>query len=359
MTDRPIIIVKDNNNSKTEKPSAVRAALTAILKYGVPFIITFALCRLLFSSIDAGEMWRLITTECDFRWMAANVALGIIAHVARAARWQIQLRALGIRSSLWELTLSIFGTYSVNLVFPRLGEVWRTGFIANRRNAPFAEVFGSMIADRFADFVTVGSLMLLTFGLAGPQLADYLTQDPERFAWIVDILTSPVMWTAVAVCAGAAAWVWIKCPTNRIVAAARGMWGKLWEGFAVIGKMQGKGRWLLFTAALWGCYISSTWCAFKSFPLTAELIAQHGATALLVCFVIPSIAMGVPSNGGIGPWQWAMIFAIGLYSGSVAGLTQAYAATFANLVMGLQTLSFILLGIFTFTWIALSKRNKV
>ena len=41
---------------------------------------------------------------------------------------------------------SIFGTYAVNLVFPRLGEVWRTGYIAQRQKAPFTTVFGSMVA---------------------------------------------------------------------------------------------------------------------------------------------------------------------------------------------------------------------
>jgi hypothetical protein len=62
--------------------------------------------------------------------------------------------------------------------------------------------------------------------------------------------------------------------------------------------------------------------------------------------------MGVPSNGGIGPWQWSVIFALALY-----GLAKEPATAFANLVMGCQTLVLIVLGIFTFVCISLQKKK--
>lgn len=109
----------------TQQQSEKASLGSALLKYGVPLVITVGLCWLLFSNedIDLAGMWQLVCRECDFRWIALNLLLGIMAQVFRAARWQIQLRALDIRPSLRQLVLSIFGTYSVNLVFPRLGEV--------------------------------------------------------------------------------------------------------------------------------------------------------------------------------------------------------------------------------------------
>ena len=108
----------------SEKPDKAKFA-SYLLKYGVPLVISVGLCWLLFrgDDIDLSEMWQTVKRECDFRWMVANIALGLMAQVFRAFRWRIQLRALDIRPSLWQLILSIFGTYSVNLVFPRLGEV--------------------------------------------------------------------------------------------------------------------------------------------------------------------------------------------------------------------------------------------
>lgn len=342
--------------SATPSVSRGRRVLGYLLKYGVPLIITVGLCYLLFHDIDFGAMLETIRRDCDFRWIGATLVVSILSHVLRAARWQIQLRALGINASLWELTLSIFGTYAVNLVFPRLGEVWRTGFVAERRQAPFATVFGSMVADRLADTITVLLITGFTFLLAGAQLVSYLSQNPEAYDAAMTLATSPWVWLTILIVIVVPAFILIKYPENKAVVKIRAVWQRLWDGFAVIVKMPGKGRWLLFTAGVWGCYFLQLYLAFFSFPVTAQVVAEHGVTAVLVCFVLSSISMAVPSNGGIGPWQWAVIFGLSLYS--VPGLTTEYATTFANLVMGTQTLLLILLGIFTFTAIALQRSRN-
>jgi hypothetical protein len=108
----------------------------------------------------------------------------------------------------------------------------------------------------------------------------------------------------------------------------------------------------VLTFCIWGCYFSQLYVAFYAFPFTSEILAQHGILVALVAFVLSSISMGVPSNGGIGPWQWAIIFALGIY-----GLDKANAGAFANLVLGMQTLLLIALGIFTFAAIALDKKR--
>lgn len=336
-----------------------------LLKYGVPLVISVGLCWLLFrgDGMNPARMWEIIRSECDFKWIAFNLAFGVLAQVFRAARWQIQLRALDIRPTFLELVLSIFGTYSVNLVFPRLGEVWRTGYISSREKAPFTTVFGSMVADRLADTLTVFILLLLTLIPAGAQINQYFGQNGGMVAKITSLFGSPILWGCVAAAMVFAVWLFIRYPENKIIARIRRIWHGLWKGFAVVATMRGKGRWLLYTVLLWGSYVMALYCAFRSFPLTAELIARHGLTALAVCFVFTSISMGVPSNGGIGPYQWAMIFGIALYSADIPGLTHEYALTFANLVMGVQTLALILQGLLTFGCIALlnhySKRNEI
>lgn len=352
------LFTPDSQMTRTGRPNRSKTVLAALLKYGVPLVITVGLCTLLFRGMDLREMWRTMRAECDFRWMWGNLAFTILAMASRAARWRIQLRGLGINSPFGELLLSIFGTYSVNLVLPRLGEVWRSGFIARRRNAPFTRVFGSMVADRLADTVCVALITLVTFLFAGSQLRSYLEQDPDMGRGIIDFLTSPLLWGAVAAVAAAGVFLLLRYPDHPAVVRLKQIWKGLWEGFAVIAHMRGKGLWCLYTVAIWACYIISLWFAFRSFPLTARAIDLYGPLALLVCFVLSSIAMGVPSNGGIGPYQWALIFGLTFYSAGIPGLDYNYCATFANMIMGTQTLFLILLGIFTFTRIALSRKSK-
>lgn len=329
-----------------------------LLRYCVPAVITVGLCYLLVRGMDLREMWHTICTQCDFRWIGLNILLVIGAMWARAARWQIQLRALGIRETLWVLTLSVFGTYAVNMVFPRLGEVWRTGFIAQRQKAPFTTVFGSMVADRLSDTVMVGLISLTAFVLAGPQLMSYLGQNPGLMDSITALLCSPLLWGTVVASIAVVTWIFIKYPDNKAVSFCRRIWSGLWKGFAVIASMRGKGLWLFYTFILWACYFVGLGCAFMSFPLLAEVLARDGLTALLLCFVLTSLSMLVPSNGGIGPWQWAMIFGLSLYSDGIPGLTKEYMATFANLALGVQAVTSIILGLLTFTWIALNKSKK-
>lgn len=329
-----------------------------LLRYCVPAVITVGLCYLLVRGMDLRQMWETICTQCDFRWIAVNILLLIGAMWARAARWQLQLRALGIKASVWVLTLSVFGTYAVNLVFPRLGEVWRTGFVAERQKAPFTTVFGSMVADRLSDTVMVGLISLSAFVLAGPQLMSYLGQNPGLMARVIALLCSPVLWGCVTAMLAVTAWIFVRYPENKVVATCRRLWQGLWEGFAVIGRMRGKGLWLFYTLILWACYFVGLVCAFMSFPLVAEVMVRHGLTAVLLCFVLTSLSMLVPSNGGIGPWQWAMIFGLSLYCDGIPGLTKDYMASFANLALGVQAVTSIILGLFTFAWIALTKNPK-
>ena len=331
----------------------------ALLKYIIPPVVTVGLCWMLFRNIDLSEMLWVVSRDCAVGWLLGSLALNIAAQVARAVRWRIQLKALGVNPSLWLTTLSIFGTYAVNLIFPRLGELWRTGFIAKRQDAPFSSIFGSMVADRLTDTICVGLLTLLASLLAGPQVKAYLMQDPDRWQRIMAIAGSPWLWAAIAACVAGGILILIRTRHRGGLAGhVRKFVAGLWEGFAVIRTMPGRGRWLLMTILIWGAYFFGLGCALLAFPLTAEVLVHGGLTALLVCFVLSSLSMAVPSNGGIGPYQWALMWALSLYASSVDGLTRTYTAIVANTIMGASTIMLILLGILTFGWIAFNPSSK-
>ena len=325
-----------------------------LVKYAIPLIVSVSLCYLLFTGVDFGLILSIIRDQCDFRWIALAMAISIVSFVCRAYRWRLQLRAIGVNPPMHALIYSIFGTYSVNLVSPRLGEVWRTGYIAQRQNAQFTSVFGSMVADRLADTVTVFILAIATFLMASRAIMRFLHANMESYRAIGALLTSPWVWgTALAIIA--ALWIFMTRHTsNPLAAKVQNIIRELWNGFAGIAHMKSKVQWLLWTLGIWGCFASQMYICFMAFPFTREAIAVHGLPAVLVTFVIASLSMGVPSNGGIGPWQWAVIFGLGIY-----GVGKAQAAAFANLVLGSQTLMLIVLGIVTFTAIALDRKRLV
>lgn len=322
-----------------------------IIKYAIPLVISAGLCYLLFTDIDFNEMLQIVRDNCNFRWIALALAISIVSFVCRACRWRIQLQAIGIEAPLRAIILSIFGTYSVNLVFPRLGEVWRCGYIARRQDAPFTAVFGSMVADRLADTLTVLLLAAVTFLLSADTISGYMAANADSYRRIVAVATSPWLWGCVALLIVGLVLLMRLHTTAAWVQKIRKAMRELWQGFAAIAKMKGKGRWLLWTVGIWVCFSTQMVVCFYAFPFTEDVIHTFGLKAALVTYVISSIAMGVPSNGGIGPWQWAVIFALGIY-----GVQTTQSGAFANLVLGTQTLMLILLGIITFIAIALERK---
>jgi len=351
-------MTNSNDNSTNADKQSKNKWLKNLLRYGVPLIISVGLCWMLFARQDLGSMIATIRHNCRWQWIWLMLGLSVLSHVIRAMRWRIQLQGIGIRIGLYPVVLSIFGTYAVNIVFPRLGELWRTGYISRRQHAPFDKVFGSMVADRVADTVTVALLALVTFILAGPQLSTYLSQNRETYQMVIAFITSPWTW-AVVISLAIVIWMVItRGGNNRVVRAVINFVRGLWRGFAVVATMPGRGRWLLLTVALWSCYFAQLYSAFFSFPETALMAERHGVVSVLLCFVFSSLSMGVPSNGGIGPWQWAIIFGISLFSADIPGLTTALATSFANLVMGTQTILLIALGLFTFISIAIGRRHQ-
>lgn len=347
--------------SRFVPPISGKRILSLFFKFLLPLIVTVWLCYILFAKQDVAEMIRIARQECNYWWIALALGLSVVSHVVRAMRWRLQLRAIGVNAPLFTVVLSIFGTYAVNLLLPRLGELWRTGYISQRENAKFDAVFGSMVADRLADTATVALLMLSTLLLAGGPLMDFLRENGAQSTLdgLVAIASSPIVWGVIAVMVVVGVIALVKFKNNPWVVKAIAFFSGIWRGFAAITTMKGRVRWLLLTAAIWGCYFLQLYVAFFAFPATAQVVADYGIGAVAVCFLLSSIAMVIPSNGGIGPWQIAVMFGLSIYSAGIPELTSNYAGSFANLVLGSQTLLLVLLGIFTFISIAIQKRKDV
>lgn len=331
-----------------------------ILKVIIPMTVSVALCWLLFRGDSMEELFGIMRDRCDYSWILAMILLLGLSNVIRAMRWGLQLEAVGVATPLPTLILSIFGTYAVNLVFPRLGEVWRCGFVAHRRKAQFSVIAGTVIADRFADLLAGISFIVVTILVGHDAIQSFIARYPAFYESLRGIIASPWLWIGLA--AGIAGTVWFLRGSGGgvIMTRIRNFGRGLWDGFYGIRLMRRWWLWLALTVALWGCYFFQMALAFQAFGFTREIFADYGFTAVLVCFTLGSMAMGVPSNGGIGPYQLALIFGLSLYMPAQAdpGVYEMESKAFANVVLGATTLLVIALGLVTFISIAISRRKR-
>ena len=316
-----------------------------ILRWIVPLAFTVLLVWYMFRKVNFSEMMELVSHGVDYWWIVLGMMLSVFSHMLRASRWRIQLRSLGIDAPFLTLCCSIFGCYSLNLLFPRLGEVWRCTYIAKHEKASFSKVLGSMVGDRLCDTLMVLLLTFLAFLIATPAIEAFLVKYPVGRG-VVDIVSSWWFWAGGAGMLCALFALFRFGDNLKIVVRMRSMVKELWGGFAALWRMKGKWEFLFLTVALWGCYFIQLYVTFFAFSFTKDLCMQSslgfGLVPCLVAFVLSSIGMAIPSNGGLGPWNIAVMFGLAVY-----GVSEAQGTAFSMLVWSAQTVMLIILGIFT------------
>ena len=334
----------------------MKKAISYLVKYGIPLIIGVGLMYFLYKNVDINSMMETLKTDVNYWWFIPVGIVSIFSHVFRALRWRLQLKAIDVKPSFSAVLNSIFGTYVVNLAFPRLGEVWRCGYIANRQKASVTQVMGSMVADRLSDTFTVLLLTLVTFLLAQSAFGKFFDAYPQMKESFLNVASDARIWAGTALAIIAIGWLLVMKTENAIIKKIQLMARNLWEGFASIGRMKGKWWFVLLTILIWGCYFLQLYLACQAFSFTINL----SVLAVLVMFVLSSIGMGIPTNGGLGSWHVAIIFGLSLYGVGVFSPSNfdPRASAFAMLVWGFQTVLLIVLGIYAFTSMTID-RNRI
>lgn len=325
------------------------------LKYIIPLAISVCLVVWLFSKVDFHEVMHTIRDGCDFFWIGVMMVITAGSHMIRGVRWGLQLRAAGVpRMPVVCEWCTIWGAYALNLVFPQLGEGWRCVYVSRREKAPLSTVIGTDVGDRGSDFVVIIVLFALALVVSHPEIEDFIT----RYSFgrdIDDLAHSFWLWVGAgtiiaalwAVCHYLKYYSWVMKLDNDL--------GNVWRGFKVIFTMKGRWTYLVLTLCIWTCYFFETYCCFLVFPFTRHLMGQpgmaYGFLPGLVVFVFGSCSMAVPSNGGLGPWNVAVMFALSLF-----GITNTEGTAYSMVMWSMQSATYIVLGIFSACYIAAGNR---
>lgn len=344
---------------ETENPKDPlwKKILGYLFQYILPIAFTVLLLVYLFHKVNFGEMMEMLRHGVDYWWILLAMGISIFSHVFRAARWQLQLNALNVRPPFMALCCSIFGCYALNLVFPRLGELWRCTYISSTKKNSFTTVLGSMIADRAADTIMVATLFIFSLIVAAPAIHQFLDKYPvgQNFIHLIS-----QFWFWVAIVGGGILFVvlFYIFRHHSYMLKVKELALNIWQGIIVIAKMKGKVKFLIFTLCIWGCYYIQLYVAFYAFDFTRTLChtpgLAAGLTPCLVAFVLSSISMAIPSNGGLGPWNIAIMFALAIY-----GVNDAEGTAFSMVQWSGQTIMLIILGIYTMGYISFSRKRKV
>lgn len=275
-----------------------KSILQTFVKIFLPLAFGCLLLWFLYSHMDVTEIWRVIREGVRYDIILVSLLFGLFANVVRGLRWGLLISSLGERFKMSNIIYAVLGNYAVNMVLPRVGEVWRCGIITKYDKIPFTKLLGTLLIDRVSDTIVVGSITLLIFIFNFDFFVSFFAKNPALLEGFQKMFDS--IWIYVgAVILVVGIWFVFKYMSNfTLVQKAKALLLNVWDGMKSIWLLKQKGRFVAQTLMIWGGYFCYFYITFYAFDFTRDL----GITVGLIAFTMSSIGVAVPVQAGIGAW---------------------------------------------------------
>ena len=326
-----------------------KTILRTFLKIILPLTFGCLLLWYLYKEMDINEIWEVIHKGVRYDIILFSLLFGLGANIMRGIRWGLLIRSLGDKVRTDNVVYAVLGNYAVNLVLPRVGEVWRCGMITKYDKIPFTRLLGTLLIDRVSDTVMVGlitcSIILFNFGF----FQDFFAKNPSLLEGFQSMFNSIWIYIIGIVFIIGIWFIFTYMSNFTLVKKAKSMLQNIWEGMKSVWLMKQKGLFLIQTLLIWIGYFFYFYITFFAFDFTQDL----GIVVGLIAFTMGSIAVAVPVQGGIGPWHFMVIATLVCF-----GVRETDAAAFALVVHTVQTIWLGLTGLVGVIALPIINRKK-
>ena len=326
----------NKNNEVLKKTSS------DILKILFSLILGGAILYWMYRGFDFAQLGDVMLHQMDWTWMLLSLPFGILAQAFRGWRCKLALAPLGEPPRNSTSVNSVFLSYALSLLIPRIGEFTRCGVLKRYDGVSFAKALGTVLTERVIDTLFIGLLILATFLYQFPIFHTFFNQTGTRLdTMLCQFSTTGYIVTAIC---GVVAIISTLALLRQytIYNKVKNTISDMWTGITSLRMMDRRGLFIVYTLAIWGCYFLHYYLTFFCFDATSHL----GISCALVTFVVGSVAVIVPTPNGAGPWHFAVKTMLILY-----GVTDTDALYFVLIVHSVQTLLVVLIGVYA--WIAL------
>lgn len=313
-----------------------------ILNIALPLILGGAILYWMYRDFDFSSISDVLMHRMDWTWMILSFPFGILAMVFRGLRWKQTLEPMGEKPRTSVCVNAIFLSYAVSLVIPRVGEFARCGVLARLERTDFAKALGTVVTERAIDMILMLLISVTAILLQVRVFGTFFSKTGTRLDVIIGKF-STTGWVVTFIC-GIAAIILIFMVLrklsfyNKIKQTMR----NLVQGILSLENVSNVPLYIFYSLSIWICYFLHFYLTFFCFGFSSDL----GFTCALVCFVVGSIAVIVPTPNGAGPWHFSVKTMLALY-----GVAANNALYFVLIVHTVQTLLIVVMGIYA--WIRL------
>jgi uncharacterized protein (TIRG00374 family) len=314
----------------------VRRALQALAGVAVSGVALWLTLR----GKDFGAIWAAMRGG-DYRYLAPYLAILLVVHVVRTVRWGLLLRPVVALPFARLNAVTSVGFMALVLLPFRLGELARPLLVADGRQVRTSAALASVVAERAADGLFTGLLLLVALlslpeGSAGVWLfrvGGALVTAAFAAAVVFLVFAYRSRAGAVALVEGA-----VRPLSARLAARLGGMLDAFIHGLRVLPGRGSLAAFFALTALYWALVALSVAVLAAGFGFrlgVAEACTLVGA--LVVGVMIPA------GPGMLGTFQGAIVLGLSLFAPPEAVATRG--AAYANVLWAAQLVQVTALGV--------------
>jgi glycosyltransferase 2 family protein len=317
--------------------------LKKILQLVLSLAFAAVLFWLVYRKMDITQLKGALAGGLNYQWIGLFVLMGIVSNIARGLRWHQLLTLVCPTVRRSTTVLAVFVSYAANILFPRAGEVVRCGILVKKDQASFSKSFGTVITERLFDAILLFFIALAAILLQLGFFRQFFAEHPESLTKWVHLFTSVWLWVVLLGLIGLIIVLNNQLRKSRFYDSIKGFMKRLGEGMATIRSVRQPVLFLFYSVLIWVCYIGMFYIGIYFFQFKINL----GFLPLLSAFIMGSLGVIAPVQGGIGAYHFMVIYTLTFY-----GLSSTEAGVFALVIHGLQTIVSLLTGLFA--WIGIS-----
>lgn len=265
---------------------------------------------LAFRSVQLEEV---IESARDMRWwwIAPFVVATLASHFVRALRWEMLFTNKEKVPSKTTLFTGVMFGYLINIPLPRVGEVARPVYVAQRVGESNSKIIGTIVLERVVDLL--GMLLLMAFVVV------FLIADPQVLSRLfgIDITDSGTQMELILTlgkygifaAAGLGLLYWLfKFASEKtegkvfeLVTKIQKVIRTFVDGLLAVKELKNWPLFIFYSALIWALYIFMTYAGFWMFDM--QEVYNLGITEAIVLTVVSGVGLTIPTPGGIGSYH--------------------------------------------------------
>jgi uncharacterized protein (TIRG00374 family) len=305
-----------------------------------------------FKSIDFSEFVTQLKSV-DYFYIGLSMAVGFVAFIIRALRWNILIYTLGHKPTVYDTYNAVVIGYIANLAIPRIGEITRCASLYKTNKIPVNASFGTVVTERIIDMISLFVIMFIVFFVRMDLFSRFVREriiQPWKPTFDSLSLVSVILISLAVIVAMVAAFVILKRILQKpSMRKFRTMLSGLVDGLKSVFKMKKKFHFIGYTILIWICYWLNSYLVMLALPSTAMLTAADG----LLLMALGSLGWIVPVPGGFGTFHTLIAWGLMMY-----GISFDEGVIFATLSHETQLLVMVFFGLIALVSVSLTK-NKL